>query len=126
MASICLGVLTIWWQNIKKNTHLEIKEERREGRKEIRKKNKIKLFGWFQISERKKKKKVRQTTHQEEKLQDIKHNEKQWWKRQGILLETQDLPESTNAKQWGSQTFSTTCLSKHQLPDFSEETGPRE
>ena len=73
-----------------------------------------------------KKKKEKQTTHQEEKFKDIRHSERQGWKRRGVLLKTQALPKSANAKQYASQTFPTTCLSKHQLPDFSEETGLRD
>ena len=46
-----------------------------------------------------KKKKEKQTTHQEEKFKDIRHSERQGWKRWGVLLKTQALPKNANAKQ---------------------------
>lgn len=78
MALIYFGVWTIW-TNIKKYINWKIKEERRGGRKEGRIKssylNDIKSVGG------EKKKKQKQTTHQEEKFKDIRHSERQRWKR---------------------------------------------
>ena len=80
MALICLGVLTIWWQNIK-NTFRN--KKRKEGRKEERKKERKRERERKKERERKREKRIkssylydfksvrgkkRQTTQQEEKL----------------------------------------------------------
>ena len=73
-------------------------EERREGRKEGRR-IKSSYLNDIKSVRGEKKKKEKQTTHQEEKFKDIRHSERQGWKRWGVLLKTQALPKNANAKQ---------------------------